>query len=87
MTNKIHWCFIGEIILNASVVRPVFHVRDRNGKTTIVALYLDKKDEMRYRPMDFVVGNTICVMYAFQKQFLDGSQGIRVDDIDCIQGI
>ena len=25
-------------------------------------------------------------MYAFQKTFLDGTEGIRVEDIECIQG-
>ena len=73
-----HWCFIGEITRNASLVRPVFHVRDRDGKTAIVGLYLD--DESLYNPKRFVVGNTICIMYAKRKQFADGSSGIRVEN-------
>jgi len=84
VTNRIHWCFVGEITANASFVRPVFQVRDRDGKDTIVALYLD--DDTGYNPKNFVVGNTICVMYAFKKTFLDGSEGIRVEDIECVQG-
>src|SRR5438046_2247404 len=85
LTNRIHWCFVGEIMANASLVRPVFHVRDRDGKKAIVALYLDT-NETRYNPKKFVVGNTICVMYAYKKTFLDGSEGIRVEEVECIQG-
>jgi hypothetical protein len=81
---KIHWCFIGEIVRDASLIRPTFHVRDRDGKIAIISLYLD--NESLYDPKNYVVGNTICVMYAFRKQFLDGSQGIRVEDGRDIQG-
>jgi len=85
VTNRIHWCFVGEIIADASIVRPVFHVQDRVGEKTIVALYLDN-DATGYDASKFVVGNTICIMYAFKKTFLDGSEGIRVEDIETIQG-
>ena len=70
----LHW----EITRNASLVRPVFHVRDRDGNPVIVGLYLD--DESLYDPKHYVVGNTICIMYAKGKQFMDGSWGIRVEN-------
>jgi hypothetical protein len=68
----------------ASVFRPVYHVKDRDGKVTIVALYFDNGT-----PFDsklFRVGNTICVKYGFSKQFLDGSFGVRVEEPSSIQG-
>jgi len=51
---------------------------------TIIALYLD--NNVPFDPKKYVVGNTICVMYALRKQFIDGSHGIRVEDIEDIQG-
>ena len=78
-----HWCFIAEITADASIFRPVFLVRDRDGKETRIALYLD--DTSLYDPRNYKVGNTICVMYAFKKQFADGTSGVRVEDGNRIQ--
>jgi hypothetical protein len=66
------------------ILRPVFHVKDRDGEVATIGLYLD--DPSLYNPKNFKVGNTICVKYAFQKVFADGRQGIRVEDGRCIQG-
>jgi hypothetical protein len=77
---------VGEIILDASIVRPVYHVRDRDGKTAIVALYFDDATKWT-QDRRVKVGNTICVMYAEQKVFMDGSQGIRCEDPENVQGI
>ena len=49
-----------------------------------MALYFDTG--MTYETKNFIVGNTICVMYARQKTFFDGSQGIRVEDPKLVQG-
>lgn len=83
-TYNIHWCFIGEITTNASLVRPVYHVKDRDGKTTIVALYFD--NDVPFDRAKWKVGYTVCVMYAERKQFLDGSEGVRVEEPKSIQG-
>jgi hypothetical protein len=40
-----------------------------------------------YDPKHYVVGNTICVMYAASKVFADGTSGIRVEAGSTIQGI
>ena len=66
-------------------IRPIFHVKDRNGNDAMIALYLD--DPSKYNPKNFKVGNTICVKYAFQKIFADGREGIRVESANCLQGI
>jgi hypothetical protein len=81
---RIHWCFIGEIVRNASLGRPTFHVRDRDGKLSVVSLYLD--DMKLYDPKHWKAGNTICVMYPFQHEFLDGSHGLRLEDGDHVMG-
>ena len=77
---------MGEIIRDASIVRPVYHVRDRDGETAIVALYFDDAAKWT-RDKRVKLGTTICVMYAEQKVFMDGQQGIRCEDSEHIQGI
>lgn len=79
-----HWCFVGEITRNASLVRPVYHVRDLEGNTVVVGFYLD--DDSDFDRKKYKVGNTICVMHAKRKLFLDGSHGIRVEELRTVQG-
>jgi hypothetical protein len=50
-----------------------------------VALYLD--DEKLYDPKDYKVGSTVAVMYALRKTFMDGQEGIRVEDGHGIKGM
>lgn len=76
---------MGEIVSVEYLVRPVFFVKDRDGKLVTVALYLD--DPSTFNPKNFNVGNTICIKYGFQKFFLDGRQGIRVEEGHCLQGM
>jgi hypothetical protein len=68
-----------------SLVRPAYKVRDREGNTTIVALYFD--NDVMFDHKNFVVGNTICVLYALRKTFMDGSQGIRCEDVTSVKGM
>jgi hypothetical protein len=77
---------VGEITINASIFRPVYHVKDRDGKKTIVALYFDNASEY-VEEKRVKVGDTISIIYAMSKQFMDGSEGIRVDDGDSFQGV
>lgn len=67
-----------------NLLRPVFHVKDRDGKIAAIALYLD--DPSSYNPKEFKVGNTVCVKYAFQKIFADGRQGVRVEEGSSLKG-
>jgi hypothetical protein len=39
-----------------------------------------------YETKNFIVGDPICVIYARQKTFADGSQGIGVEDPKLVQG-
>ena len=50
-----------------------------------MALYLD--DEKLYDPKDYKVGSTVAVMYALRKIFMDGQEGIRVEDGYGIKGM
>jgi hypothetical protein len=50
----------------------------------LVALYLD--DEKLYDPKDYQVGNTVAILYALRKTFMDGQDGIRVEDGHAIRG-
>jgi hypothetical protein len=79
-----HWCFFGEITTNASLVRPVYHIRDREGRTIVLGLYLD--DYSQFDKTKYKVGYTICILYARSKEFADGSIGIRVEDLNTLQG-
>jgi hypothetical protein len=51
---------------------------------SVVSLYLD--DMKLYDPKHWKAGNTICVMYPFQHEFLDGSHGLRLEDGDHVMG-
>jgi len=75
----IHWCFVGEII--ADVLPPVMSsvttLRTRFGEEMIVAWYTDNG----VLPANMKKGNTLCILYAERKQFLDGRNGIRQESI------
>ena len=76
---------MAEIIADHSLGGPpVFLVRDRDGQQTRISLYLE--DHTLYNLRNFKVGNTICVMYAFQKVFPDGSHGVRVERLKFFEG-
>ena len=51
----------------------------------LIALYL--QDPSLYDKRNYKVGNTICVMYAKQRTFLDGQVGVRVENGHNIKGM
>ena len=59
-------------------------MRDRVEKLAVIGLSLN--DMTVYDPKHFKVGNTVCIMYPEQKTFVDGTQGIRVEDGRCLKG-
>jgi hypothetical protein len=79
----IHWCFLGEIIRDDSIVRRVLLVKDRTGYLCRVAFYLD--DESSFDTTKCMPGHTICIMYAHQRVFFDMSQGIRIEDGSAVE--
>jgi hypothetical protein len=82
---KIHWCFVADIIGDLSLGVSVFDVPalqalDREGEITTILLCYDNVSQHDLR--DFVIGHTICLMYACRQM----SSIIRVDDSRFIQG-
>ncbi|EKM58605.1 uncharacterized protein PHACADRAFT_182902 [Phanerochaete carnosa HHB-10118-sp] len=76
-----HWCFLGEITGIATFSRLVLDVKDTASREdTRVACY-DNDGGMSFmrRARPPKVGDTVAVLYAQTKAFLDGSIGIRVE--------
>ena len=88
-TPKRHWCLVAEIVENHTFMRHRQHLilRTRLSLDRFqLVFYLDKEpastDSFNYDQLK--VGNTICVLYAERKRFLDGTQGIRQESADCV---
>lgn len=83
LSDSRHWCFLGEIETYNFLARLVIHVRDRAGQELPVALYTDDRGVLirdSCKP-----GHTVAIFYAQQHNFLDGSIGVRVEDIDHVR--
>lgn len=73
-----HWCVLSEIESLDFIARLVLHVRDQDGRKLPIAFYTHDNGAMVHdicRP-----GYTVAVLYGQQRNFLDGSVGIRVED-------
>ena len=55
-------------------------------KTTSPSWDFYHDTNVKFNRKGYVVGNTVCIMYAEWKYFLDGRQGIRVEDLRFSQG-
>lgn len=74
-----HWCVLGEIQSLDFLARLVLHVRDKAGRELPIAFYSDDRGALVHgicRP-----GYTVAVLYGQQRNFLDGSVGIRVEEL------
>ncbi|GJE89912.1 zinc finger MYND domain-containing protein [Phanerochaete sordida] len=82
-----HWCFLGEVTRVSTFSRLVLDVVDTAAREgTRVACYDDDGGRSFLtgaRPPR--VGDTVAVLYAQTKAFLDGTIGIRVEDNRCIR--
>lgn len=79
-TDK-HFCFLAEIQQCDGFLRYRTLVKDREGKEVVVAFYPDSHDdEFDFKRLKR--GHTLAIMNADQHQFLDGSHGVRVEDMD-----
>ncbi|KAK1985999.1 hypothetical protein LZ30DRAFT_582942 [Colletotrichum cereale] len=77
-----HWCLFGEITDVSLMIRVRLVVRDRENKPFVVAFYPDNSDRPRLNSFKFKVGHTIALVYPRQHQFLDGTEGVRVEDLN-----
>lgn len=94
-----HWCYIAEIIRDDTLVSPMFLVKDKDGHESRVAFHfegrtgpmvrvripeLEPLSAPSFNKVPCKVGNTICIMYAHQHNFLDCTHGIRVEERDSV---
>ncbi|KAF9582587.1 hypothetical protein BGW38_011001 [Lunasporangiospora selenospora] len=77
LVNRIHWCFMAEIVEVGTFIRVRLLVRDRKGQEIPIAFHLD--NDTPINPMIFTKGSTIFILYADQHYFADGTVGIRVE--------
>ncbi|KAI0771439.1 hypothetical protein BC629DRAFT_769008 [Irpex lacteus] len=84
-----HWVFLCEIVQNITFMRPHYLVKDRSGTQTQVVFYLEGENTRRFASIreKFVVGHTIAVFYADSHHFVDGSFGLRVEDVSTVKMI
>lgn len=81
LTTDTHYCFLAEIQECDGFLRYRTIVRDRGGDEVVVAFYPDSYDD----GFDFKKlkrGHTLAIMNALPHQFLDGTEGVRVEDMD-----
>lgn len=80
-----HWAFLGEITYDTSLFigdRPRYIVKDKVGNGHPIHFHLDSLDGMLFNMndrKDYKVGRTICVYYANQHNFFDGTIGLRIE--------
>lgn len=79
-TDK-HYCFLAEIQQCDGFLRYRTIVEDHEGEKVVVAFYPDSYDD----GFDFKQlkrGRTLAIMNAYQHEFLDGSHGVRAENMD-----
>lgn len=80
LTTHTHYCFLAEIQECDGFLRYRTIVRDRGGAEVVVAFYPDSYDD----GFDFKKlkrGHTLAIANALQHEFLDGTEGVRVEDM------
>ncbi|KAK2033374.1 hypothetical protein LX32DRAFT_635307 [Colletotrichum zoysiae] len=78
-----HWCLFGEITDVSLPIRVRLVVRDRENQSFVVAFYPDNSDRPKLNSLarKLKVGYTIAIVYPRQHQFMDGTEGVRVEDL------
>ncbi|KAL1849148.1 hypothetical protein Daus18300_013353 [Diaporthe australafricana] len=78
--TPIQVCFFAEIQQCDQFLRYRTVVKDRDDKECIVAFYPDSYDGFDFKKLK--KGYTLAIMNAHQHDFLDGSHGVRVEDVN-----
>lgn len=78
-----HWCLLVEVKQCDGFGRYRSIVKDENDEDMVVAFYLDNYDD----PILDTIrkGRTVAIMYAHQHHFIDGTYGVRVENLDHIK--
>ncbi|KAK1948858.1 hypothetical protein LY78DRAFT_708488 [Colletotrichum sublineola] len=76
-----HWCLLAEICSVERFLRVRLVARDCEGRSFVIAFYPDAAragdiDTARLQP-----GHTVAILYANQHFFLDGTDGVRVENL------
>jgi len=71
-----HWCFLGEIVDSATLLRLQLELRDVNGKEIPLYFYTDGRGT-EVAPAQLRQGYTVAVLYAKRHVFIYGPPGIR----------
>ncbi|KAJ0382338.1 hypothetical protein COL922a_012770 [Colletotrichum nupharicola] len=75
------WCLLAEITDVSLMLRVRLVVRDREGESLVIAFYPDNDATEVLDSSKLKVGHTIALLYPHQHYFLDGTQGVRVEDV------
>ena len=69
------------------IARPRDLVRDRVGTEVNVAFHTEPMDMMMYGfdEKKYVVGSTIAVFYANSHYFMDGTEGLRIEELATVK--
>lgn len=75
-----HWCFLAEIQQCDGFLRYRTVVKDDNDEEMVVAFYPDSYEGFDWNKLKR--GHTLAIMYAYQHSFVDGSYGVRIENMD-----
>mmetsp|Transcript_4965 Transcript_4965/g.7322 ORF Transcript_4965/g.7322 Transcript_4965/m.7322 type:complete len:529 (+) Transcript_4965:77-1663(+) len=81
-----HWCFMADIMeVSFDFVRPRVHVRTFAGEVLVAHFYHEREEApTTFQWSDLKKGACIAIMYAYRKQMMDFTVGIRVEYLDAV---
>ncbi|GJC90453.1 hypothetical protein ColLi_13291 [Colletotrichum liriopes] len=79
-----HWCFFGEIVDYASVLRLQMEIKDFDGTTIPLYFYTDSRGS-ELAPGQAQKGYTVAILYAARHSFMFCEPGIRHEDPQMIK--
>ncbi|KAI1739551.1 heterokaryon incompatibility protein-domain-containing protein [Xylaria scruposa] len=74
-----HWCFLGEIVDFATLIRLQMEIKDVDGTTIPLFFYTDNRGS-ELAPAQVQKGYTVAILYAMRHQFMSSELGIRHED-------
>ncbi|KAI0858172.1 hypothetical protein F4860DRAFT_486977 [Xylaria cubensis] len=74
-----HWCFLGEIVDFATLIRLQMEIKDVDGTTIPLFFYTDNRGN-ELDPEQVQKGYTVAILYAERHQFMSFEVGIRHED-------
>ena len=83
MVTRAHWCFLAEIVELGNFIRPRAYVRTHTGERLIVHFHHEQHEQpTTFRWADMRPGRCLALQYAYRKQMMDFSEGIRFHCLD-----